>query len=824
MADNVSITPGAGATVACDELTDGVLGSVKVQYVKLMDGTLDGSTKATVGANGLSVDVKAMPVVHVDDNSGSLTVDGNLTTVSTVSTITNVVHVDDNSGSLTVDNSTISVVGSGTEANAQRVTIATDSTGVLSVDDNGSSLTIDNSTLSIVSGGHESGSLRVTIADDSSGILSVDDNGASLTIDNPILSVVGGGTESSAQRVTIANDSTGVLSIDDNNGSLTVDNAGTFATQAAQSGTWTVQVGNTPNSTPILASVHDGTTKATVRELGANDALNVAIVDGSGNHVTSFGGGTQYAEDTAHVSGDSVTLAGVVQQAADAALSTDGDRSLLQVDANGFLKVNIKAGAGSGGTASTDDAAFTAGASSGTPMMGYYTSDSVDSGDVGVVKMLANRQLAVTLYNSAGTEVGVGGGTQYAEDAASADGASMTLAGTIRQDSPGGTTSTDGDYQNLKTDSVGRLWVNASGAAVPITDNSGSLTVDGSLTTVSTVSTITNVVHVDDNASSLTVDGTVAVSSITAGDNNIGNVDIVTVPAPLSITGAGTEAAALRVTIANDSTGVVSIDDNAGSLTVDGAVTVTNATAANLKAEVVGTGTFVTQATLAAETTKVIGTINVAASQTIAVTQSTAANLNATVAQATAANLNATVVQATAANLNATVVGSVAHDGVDSGNPQKIGARAIAHGTNPTAVAAADRTDLYANRAGVQFVIGGHPNIVTIEAAYTAAQTDTAIVTIAGGLKIVVTSIAATCDNANTVDVGIRVGFGTANTPTTTGVVLTHPGIAPGSGVVLGNGAGMLGVGADGEDLRVTCEVPTTGSIRVLVTYFTIES
>lgn len=46
-------------------------------------------------------------------------------------------------------------------------------------------------------------------------------------------------------------------------------------------------------------------------------------------------------------------------------------------------------------------------------------------------------------------------------------------------------------------------------------------------------------------------------------------------------------------------------------------VTVTNSTASNLKAEVVGTGTFAVQATLDAETTKVIGTVNVAASQTI---------------------------------------------------------------------------------------------------------------------------------------------------------------------------------------------------------------
>lgn len=56
MADNVTITPGAGNTVAADEVVDGTLGTVKVQYVKIMDGTIDGTTKATVGGNGLKTD------------------------------------------------------------------------------------------------------------------------------------------------------------------------------------------------------------------------------------------------------------------------------------------------------------------------------------------------------------------------------------------------------------------------------------------------------------------------------------------------------------------------------------------------------------------------------------------------------------------------------------------------------------------------------------------------------------------------------------------------------------------------------------------------
>lgn len=56
MADNVVVTAGTGTTVAADEVVDGTLGTVKVQFVKIMDGTLDGTTKAAVGAAGLKVD------------------------------------------------------------------------------------------------------------------------------------------------------------------------------------------------------------------------------------------------------------------------------------------------------------------------------------------------------------------------------------------------------------------------------------------------------------------------------------------------------------------------------------------------------------------------------------------------------------------------------------------------------------------------------------------------------------------------------------------------------------------------------------------------
>lgn len=60
--------------------------------------------------------------------------------------------IQDGGNSITVDNTVLSVVGGGTEATAQRVTIASDSTGVVSVDDNGGSLTVDGTVTATVTG------------------------------------------------------------------------------------------------------------------------------------------------------------------------------------------------------------------------------------------------------------------------------------------------------------------------------------------------------------------------------------------------------------------------------------------------------------------------------------------------------------------------------------------------------------------------------------------------------------------------------------------------------------------------------------------------
>ena len=107
-----------------------------------------------------------------------------------------------------------------------------------------------------------------------------------------------------------------------------------------------------------------------------------------------------------------------------------------------------------------DDVAFTAATNKVIATGGIVTADSVDAGDVGAFAMLANRQQKVTLYDSAGAELAVGGGTQYTEDAAAAANPIGNALIVIREDGRAGSlTSTDGDNVALRGNNLGELYV-----------------------------------------------------------------------------------------------------------------------------------------------------------------------------------------------------------------------------------------------------------------------------------------------------------------------------------------------------------------------------
>lgn len=422
------------------------------------------------------------------------------------------------------------------------------------------------------------GSVRTTVMNSSltvtgaGGTFPVTDSGGSLTVDAPVATPVYVRLSDGASAIT-------ALPVTDNAGSLTVDNAGTFAVQAAQSGTWTVQPGNTANTTawkvdgsavtqpvsgtvaatqsgtwnigsittlPTLANVTTVATVTNVATIGtsvtpgtsaahlgkAEDAAHasgdtgVAVlavrrdaaanstsadgdystlsVDATGNlRVTGGGGGQQFAEDAAHVSGDLGTMALAVRSdTAASTAGTTGDYTPLITDANGRLHVNV----GAGGIAGVLEDAASAGGEEGVLAMAVRqdTPSTTTSADGDFTYLKVNSSGALYVTGSSGT-------TQYAEDVASVGAESLVLAGAVRRDTAASSSGTDGDYSTLNVNSTGRLYVESTIAAAQTLST---------VTTVSAVTAITNALPA----------GTNAIGKLAANSGvDIGDVDVTTV-------------------------------------------------------------------------------------------------------------------------------------------------------------------------------------------------------------------------------------------------------------------------------------------------------
>jgi hypothetical protein len=263
-----------------------------------------------------------------------------------------------------------------------------------------------------------------------------------------------------------------------------------------------------------------------------------------------------------------------------------------------------------------------------------------------------------------------------------------------------------------------------------------------------------------DTANGLDVDVT-RLPALVAGTANIGDVDVLTVPAPLSTTGGGTEATALRVTIATDSTGLVSVDDNGASLsiddggntiTVDGTVAVSGTV--TVAGAVTNAGTFLVQDNQVATdnvgftdgTTKVFSAgfiFDEVAGTALTENDAAAARVDSKRAQvlviedATTRGQRAAVSAAGAQ----VVAGDVAHDTADStNNPVKVGFQA--RSTLPTAVTSADRVNGTADLFGRQLVSHIDPAMfVSKSFNATTTQTGTDVWDPTGGTRIAVTSV-----------------------------------------------------------------------------------
>lgn len=225
----------------------------------------------------------------------------------------------------------------------------------------------------------------------------------------------------------------------------------------------------------------------------------------------------------------------------------DGSGNVIGATANA-LDVNIKSGAGSGGTAATDNSAFTAGTTSGTPAMGFYhaTVDTVTDGRAATVALTSKRSQHATLHTAAGVETGIAAAPLQ-----------VSLANT----------GANSNKLLVTPDSVAlpaNQSVNVSQLAGTTTDTNSGTKSAGTLRVVLATDqpALTNKLLVTPDSVALPANQSVNVSQINGVTTLMGN----------GVTGTGSQ----RVTIASDNTA------------------------------------FSVNATLAAETTKVIGVVRTA--------------------------------------------------------------------------------------------------------------------------------------------------------------------------------------------------------------------
>jgi hypothetical protein len=486
--------------------------------------------------------------------------------------------------------------------------------------------------------------------------------------------IISSGAEGGRTGVLV--DSTNPLPVSDAGSSLTVD---------------------APVGTPVFVRLSDGSAPITTLPVSLASVPSHAVTN-AGTFATQVDGAALTALQLidnlpntlgSTTSGQSGALAlGAVTTAAPS--YTTAQTNALSLTTSGLLRVAIEAGAGSGGTASVDDAAFTVAVGSGTPMMGVVTADAVDSGDVGVVGMTTSRALHVSLQTGSAT---IGALTaNQSVNVAQINGVTPLMGN--------GASGTGAHRVTIANDSTGIL------AAV---------------TNVATIGT-----------------------SVTPGTSaaHLGKA----VDSPAGATDTGVLALAVR-------------DDALATLTpVDGDFTQlrVNSQGALWVTGTAGTSIKVDDATFTPGTDNVsmVGGTYRATRDTLDDTDGGAIALTQRRAVLTCMETPAgdsviddtndavKVVNATAANFLNIPSGNVAHDAADSGNPVKVGAKALAAASTATMVVDADRTDLRSDLDGAILVRQGSP----------LGDTITERVTNTDGASTAFTNFGATASTRNVIE------------------------------------------------------------------------
>jgi hypothetical protein len=867
--DNVVATDGSAALTQLYQVggTDGT-------NAQILSTNASGHLNIADGGNSITVDgtVAISGTVPVSDAGGSLTVDGTVTANLAAGT-NNIGDVD----VLTVP-APLNVTGSGLEASALRVTIASDSTGVLSVDDNGSTLSIDD-------GG---GSITVDGTVGVSGTVTVADGGGSLTVDGTVAATQSGtwnitnvsGTVSlPTGAATSANQSTVITALQLLDDVVVTDNAGFTdgTTKLSMSGYIFDEVAGTALTENDAAAaridakraqigiVEDGTTRGRYATVTATNALKVdgsavtqpvsgtfwqatqpvsiasavPVTDNSGSLTVDDGGTTLSIDD----GGGTITVDGTVSITANSSVNvaqfggtnvvnggTAGTQSVGGIQAhdaaisgNNPVLIGAYANSASGpaGVADGDISRLWCNGAGALVIAGHYQTEPATfiTDAVGQLRINADGLLLTTTSLGAGTsyvgKVRLTDGTTDAEVVPLTGYNAQAVAivdgsGSQITSFGGGTQYTEGDTDASITGTAMMFETNTGTSALGVVSASNPLPISDNGTTLS----------IDDGGGIITVDGTVSITAnssvnlsqvggnavVTGGTNGtlaIGGIqahdEIYSGNNPVVIGGVASSATPTAVAVGDvarlwtTTSGAVHIADGNSSITVDGTVNAAQSGTWNI--------------------TNISGTVSLPTGAATSANQST---------MVTALQL-----------IDDTVFTDDAAFTIATSKVNAIGGYAVAHGSNPDAADAGDAGIILMNRHRIPFIIGGHPNLQSAEYYTTAAQTnDNVLPLISAGTKYVITGITVIANAANTVNVSVRIGFGASAVPTqgasgadaVTKVVLSHPNIPPGSGFSKGHAGGIVGIGGDGEDLYITCSVPTTGSLIVQVDYYTIES
>lgn len=139
-----------------------------------------------------------------------------------------------------------------------------------------------------------------------------------------------------------------------------------------------------------------------------------------------------------------------------------------------------------------------------------------------------------------------------------------------------------------------------------------------------------------------------------------------------------------------------------------------------------------------------------------------------------------------ASYLSSVVAGDIANDAVDSGNPQKMGSKAIAGQSTVILVAAADRVENYAGLDGVKLMRPhcGLEDIVTGNATNTDGTSTSCIASSGAGVKTYLTSVVLCNTSATAITVDIKDGSTTKVSlplPAGSGCVFNPPVPIPGT-------------------------------------------